>query len=226
MPAPEYRNMPTEEVPELEKESHTRDIPGDRHASSVDRPAMLEAQHEESPLEILERFTKQDFEIGHDVRLPQHLKSAESDTNHPKELIEKEKLEEILDDARGKRIPHSLLESLWDLRSCHPEDVEEPPMVREHALSDVIRPMWEQGLDHELKNDLLFDLEGEEAMEKLYVPQPEVEIENPQNLYQLVRKACDQNRMAELLTMIEENDDALLGETLEQAIARHKGISL
>ena len=174
-------------------------------------------------MEIMERYIEQDQELGQDVEQYQHLKPPEDHSRQTSaELIEKQELVRILEDARNKGIPHSLLESLWDLRSCHPEDVEEVPLVREHALSDVIRPMWEQGLDHELKNDLLFDLEGEEAMEKLYVPQPEVEIENPQNLYQLVRKACDKNRMEELLGMIEENDDAFIGETLEAAVGRHR----
>jgi hypothetical protein len=68
----------------------------------------------------------------------------------------------------------------------------------------------------------LFDLEGEEAMKKLCVPQPQSEIDNPQNLYQLVRKAWDQNRMEELLGMIVENDDAFIGETLEEAVTRHR----
>lgn len=222
MPEPEYRNMPTGQVPEPEEEDRAEEIPEDCHASSVDRPAMLQAQYEDSPLEILERFAKQDLEIGHDIRLLQHLKSAEGGTNRPKELIEKERLNEILEHARREDIPYKLLGYLWELNDCHPEDVEEVPLVREHALSDVIRPMWDKRLEHELKVDLLQDLEGDENIDKLFVPQPQSEIDNPQNLYQLVRKAWDQNRMEELLTMIEENDDAFIGETLEAAVARHR----
>ena len=58
------------------------------------------------------------------------------------------------------------------------------------------------------------------TIDKLFVPQPQSEIDNPQNLYQLVRKAWDQNRMDELLGMIEENDDALWGMTQEEAVAQ------
>lgn len=226
MPAPEYRNMPTELVPEPEEEDRAEEIPEDCHASSFDRPAMLEAQYEESPLEILERFAKQDLETGHDIGLLQHLKHAEDDTNHPKELIEKERLNEILEHARREDIPDKLLGYLWELWDTDPEIIKEPPLVREHALSDVIRPMWEQRLECELESYLLFDLEGYENEHRVEEPQPQEEIDAPQNLYQLVRKACDQNRMEELLAMIEENDDALLGTTLKEAVALHRGTSL
>jgi hypothetical protein len=77
--------------------------------------------------------------------------------------------------------------------------------------------MWEKRLEHELKSDLLCDLEGDENIERLFVPQPQSEIDNPQNLYQLVSKAWDLNRMEELLAMIEENDYALWGKTREEA---------
>jgi hypothetical protein len=220
MPTSEYGNNLTEPTNLKTDVSESPVSPPD---SPVNLSEIAQNQPEESPMEIMERFIEQDQELGHEAELFKHLKPPEDHSRQTSaELIEKQELVRILEDARDKGIPHSLLESLWDLRNCHPEDVEEVPLVREHALSDVIRPMWEQGLDHELKNDLLFDLEGEEATEKLYVPQSEVEIENPQNLYQLVRKACDQNRMEELLTMIEENDDALIGETLEAAVARHR----
>ena len=225
MPAPEYADMKITGLPKPEEEAHSNDVPEYRSVSSADYRSTALRQQEESPMEIMERFIGQDRELEGEPELFEHLKPAVEYTEQPTtNLIEKQELVRILEDARNKGIPHSLLESLWDLRNCHPEDVKEPPRVREHALSDVIRPMCEQGLEHELKNDLLFDLEGEEAMEKLCVPQPQSEIDNPQNLYQLVRKAWDQNRMEELLGMIEENDDALLGETLEEAVARHRRI--
>ena len=223
MSGPEYRNMPAAQDPNPESPLDSTNIPQCCHISSVDRPAAPEAQHEESFMAIMERFIEQDQELGQNVELLEHLRHVEDPpVRHSPKLILAEKLAQILDDARDKGIPYSLLEYLWELRDCHPEEVKEPPIVREHALSDVIGPMWEHGLEHELKTDLLFDLEGEENMEKLYVPQPQSEIDDPQNLYQLVRKAWDQNRMEELLAMIEENDYALIGETMEEGAARYR----
>jgi hypothetical protein len=221
--APEYRNMPTARSPQPEQEAQSTDISECCGASSVDFPATAEAQHDESPMQIMERFIKQDQKLGQDVELLEHLKPFAQQTEpHSTELIEKGRLNEILEHARREDIPYKLLGYLWELNDCHPEDVEEVPLVREHALSDVIRPMWEARLEHELKVDLLQDLEGDENADKLLIPQPQSEIDNPQNLYQLVRKAWDQNRMEDLLTMIEENDDAFIGETLEAAVARHR----
>jgi hypothetical protein len=218
MPSPEYRNMPTEEVPELEKEAHTSDVPEYRSVSTVGPPPISVSQHEESLMEIMERFIEQDQELAQDVEQYQHLKPAVAETEIPStELINKERLNEILEHARREDIPYKLLGYLWELNDCHPEDVEEVPLVREHALSDVIRPMWDKRLEHELKVDLLQDLEGDENIDKLFAPQPQSEIDNPQNLYQLVRKAWDQDRMEELLAMIEENDYALWGKTREEA---------
>ncbi len=56
--------------------------------------------------------------------------------------------------------------------------------------------------------------------DKLCIPQPPSKVDSPQNLYQLVRKAWDQDRMEELLAMIEENDDVLLGQTRAEARVR------
>lgn len=97
--------------------------------------------------------------------------------------------------------------------------------MRDHALSDVIRQFWEQDLKNDLMNELLFCLEADQKTERLWTPQPQPqeEIDAPQNLYQLVRKAWDQNRMEELLAMIEEIDDAILGLTLKEAVALHRG---
>jgi hypothetical protein len=227
MPAPEYRNMPTEEAPEPEEEAH-RDIHEDCHASSVDRPTMLESQREESPLEILERFGKQDQELGHDVELLQHLKPfVGGSESHSTELIDRGRLVRIVEDARQKDVPRDLRGYLWELSGAHP-DVEEPPMDSGtgNDLSEVLRFFWEKDLRPEIMDELIYLLEGEDSEHKFCEPQPESEIACPENLYQLVRKAWDLNRMEELLAMIEENDDALLGETLEKAIARHRGISL
>ncbi|MFH1114170.1 MAG: hypothetical protein V1792_09640 [Pseudomonadota bacterium] len=223
MPAPEDPRIPIAENTEPEAVAPSRDIPESRSVSSVEYPATAEEQHEESLTEIMERFIKQDQEMGQDVELFEHLKPVAEDSEQScTQLIDRERLNQILEHARRKNIPYNLLGYLWELWDCHPEDVAEPPMVREHALSDVIRPMWEQGLEHELKSDLLCDLDGDENIEKLFIPQPQSEIDTPQNLYQLVRKAWDQNRMEELLGMIEENDDDFIGETLEAALARHR----
>lgn len=174
-------------------------------------------------MEIMQRFIEQDRELSKEVDPLQNLKPAAEDTEKPStELIEKDRLNEILEHARREDIPYKLLGYLWELWDSDPEIVKEPPIAREHALSDVIRPMWEQGLDYELKSDLLCDLEGDEKIDKIFVPQPQSEIDDPQNLYQLVRKAWDQNSMEELLGMIEENDYALIGETMEDALARYR----
>jgi predicted RNA-binding Zn-ribbon protein involved in translation (DUF1610 family) len=193
-------------------------------ASPTDEAVSGDGGREESLLEIVERFKQQDFMTERIANLSRHLEAVESQSREASpRLIEIEALLRILDDAREKGIPDMLLESLWDLWNSHPDHVSEPPIVRPHALSDVISPFWGQSLEHELKIDLLYELEGEENVEKLYGPQPQSEIDSPQNLYQLVRKAWDQDRMEELLGMIEEDHDFVLGETLDEAVARHRG---
>jgi hypothetical protein len=223
MPAPEHPNMPRLEASKPREEAHSNDVPQCCHVPPADYRSTALQQQQESPMEIMERFIEQDQELGQEAELFEHLKPVAEEREPPStELIDKERLNEILEHARREDIPYKLLGYLWELNDCHPEHVEEVPLVREHALSDVIRPMWEACLEHELKVDLLQDLESDENIDKLFVPQPQSEIDNPQNLYQLVRKAWDQNKMEELLGMIVENDDAFIGETLEAAVARHR----
>jgi hypothetical protein len=215
------RNMPTAEVPKPENEANSSDIPQCDPASSMYCPQNAESQHEESPMEIMERFIEQDQELVQEAEVFEHLKPVAEEREPPStELIDKDRLNEILEQARRERIPDKLIKYLCELESDFPEEIE-VPFVRQQALSDVIRPMWEQGLEHELKVDLLQDPEGHDNIDRLLVPQPQSEIDDPQNLYQLVRKAGNQNKMEELLGMIEENDDALLGETMGEAAARN-----
>ncbi len=220
MPAPEDGNRRIAEGSELESGLHSRDTPERCQTANIDHPAIVDLHHEESTREILERIIEQDRELGEEVDLIQHLESASEDTDQPAaELIDKKRLNEILEHARRENIPDKLFGYLCELESDFPEEIE-VPFVRRHALSDVMRPMWEYRIEHELKVDLLQDLEDPDSVEKLFVPQPQSEIDNPQNLYQLVRKAWDHNRMEELLGMIEENDDAMLGETGAEARVR------
>jgi hypothetical protein len=214
MPAPEYGNNGAE-GPEPENDPN-KSLSG----SPVDLP---QNEPDESVREIVDRFVKQDRKLGHGI---ERLHHSEPYSKPATELIEKERLNEILEHARREDIPYKLLGYLWELGDADPEMIKEPPLVREHALSDVIRPMWEQRLEYELESYLLCELEGYENEHGVEEPQPQEEIDAPQNLYQLVRKAWDQNRMEELLAMIEENDDALLGVTLKEAVALHRGTSL
>lgn len=192
----------------------------DEPLSSPEQPVSRDSGQEESLLEIVERFKLQDFMKERIANLSRHLEGVASKSGDPTQrLVEVEDLLRILDEARERKIPDMLLQSRWELWRTHPEHVSEPPHVRTHSLSDAIRAFWEQGLEHELKNDLLYELEGEDQMEKLYVPQPRSEIETPANLYQLVRKALDQDRMDDLLAMIEADDDFLHGESRSEAKA-------
>ncbi len=187
-------------------------------ASPTDEAVSGDGGKEESLLEIVERFKQQDFMKERIANLSRHLEGVESKSEDSTQtLVVAEEFIRILDDAREKKIPDMLLESLWELWGSNPEDLSEPSTVRAHALSDVTRPFWEQGLEHELKIDLLYELEGEANVEKLYAPQPQSEIDSPQNLYQLVRKAWDQDRMEELLGMIEDDDAFVYGETMSEA---------
>jgi hypothetical protein len=71
-------------------------------------------------------------------------------------------------------------------------------------------------------SDLLYLEEGNDAEEnKLWKPQPQSEIDNPQNLYQLVRMAWDNDRIEDLLAMIEEYENEVYGITIEEAIRAH-----
>jgi hypothetical protein len=60
--------------------------------------------------------------------------------------------------------------------------------------------------------------EGEDVEHKLWEPQPVEELKSPANLYQVVRKAWDQNRMDELIAMIEEYEDLIYGGSIQEAI--------
>jgi hypothetical protein len=221
MPAPESLNMPIVEASKPEQEANSRDIAETSPSPSMERPTIPASQQDQPFTEIMERFIEQDQELGKDLELLEHLKPAVEDTEQPStKLVEKDRLNEILQLARSEGIPDKLFGYLCELESDFPEEIE-VPFVRQHALSDVIRPMWEKRLEHELKVDLLQDLEGHDNIDRLFIPQPQSEIDNPQDLYQLVRKAWNQSRMEELLGMIVENDDAFTGETLEAAVARH-----
>jgi hypothetical protein len=221
MPAPEHPNMPIAGPANPEKETHSNDVPECCHVFSADDRSTALRQQEESPMEIMERFIEQDQELGQEAELFKHLKPVAEEREPPStELIDKGRLNEILEHARCEGIPDKLFGYLCELESDFPEEIE-VPFVCQQALSDVIRPMWELRLEHELKVDLLQDLEGHDNIDRLFIPQPQSEIDNPQNLYQLVRKAWDQNRMEEILGMMEENDDAILGETRDEAAARY-----
>lgn len=82
----------------------------------------------------------------------------------------------------------------------------------------MLRSFWEQDLKHELLNAPLYEEEGPEFDYKVSEPQPEHELEAPANLYQLVRKARDQNRMNELIAMIEDYEDLIFGPSFREAI--------
>jgi hypothetical protein len=210
MPATEYGNNRAEGL-------------GSNESLMASPEDLAQNEPEESILEIVERFVEQDKKLGDGI---ERLHHSEPYSKPDTELIDRDRLNEILEHARQEDIPNKLLGYLWELWDTDPETIKEPPLVRGHALSDVIRPMWEQGLEYELKSDLLCDLEGYENEHRVEEPQPQEEIDAPQNLYQLVRKAWDQNRIKELLGMIEENDDAVLGITLEEPVARHRAIDL
>jgi hypothetical protein len=218
----EDRNVPIAEAHETEDASSS-DVSERTGFSSADSDLVVASQETQSCTVIVEPFIEQPQQPGQDADLPQHMKPAEDAARQPSaELIDKDRLNEILEHARREDIPFALLNRLLDLWGCYPEEIAEPPYARDHALSDVILPFWEQDLGDELMDELLFYLEGDQKTERLWVPQPASEIASPANLYQLVRKARDQNRMEELLAMIEENDYALLGETREEASARHQ----
>ncbi len=116
MPAPEDRNIPITEAPKPESEAHSSDIPDCRPDSSVGPPAIADSQREESPMEIMQRFIEQDRSLSKEVDPLQNLKPAAEDTEKPStELIEKDRLNEILEHARREDIPYKLLGYLWEI---------------------------------------------------------------------------------------------------------------
>jgi hypothetical protein len=157
--------------------------------------------------------------------LEQDKAEAEAEEQSPKEplpLISRERLIEIVENSKKNKVPYELLGYLWELWDDD-EDFGEPPMVRAlDALTEVLRPFYEKGAWYELLGFLLSMEEGDDLAEKLEEPQPQSEIDSPENLYQLVRKAWDQNRMDELIAMIEEYEDEVYGITIEEAIREHR----
>jgi hypothetical protein len=134
-------------------------------------------------------------------------------------LIEKDRLIEIVENAKQNTVRDELFGYLWELWGNYPEEYPEPPTVPSlDALTEVLRSFWERDLQHELLSDLLLLEEGEDSEHKLWESQPEQELEAPANLYQLVRKAWDQNRMGELIAMIEEYEDLIYGGSIREAI--------
>ena len=135
-----------------------------------------------------------------------------------KPLIEKERLIEIVENAKKNQTPYELLGYLWELADSDPE-FGDPPMVRSlDALTEVLKRFWEENLRYELLVDLLCLEEGEDLYHKLHEPQPQQELEDPRNLYQLVRKAWDQGRMGELIAMVEEYENLVYGGSIHDAI--------
>jgi hypothetical protein len=122
-----------------------------------------------------------------------------------------------VENSKKKNVPSALLGYLWEL-SDSDGGIEAPPMVRSvDALTEVLKPFWEMGERNEILIDLLYLEEGEGLEHKLWKPQPQSEIESPENLYQVVRKPWDHDRMGELIAMIEEYEDQVYGLTIKEA---------
>lgn len=147
------------------------------------------------------------------------MTASKSNEGYEEALIEKARLIEIIENAKKKRIPYDLLGYLWELWDSEPDEWAEPPTVRsQDALTEVLSSFWEQDLQYELLSYLLWLEEAEDSDHKIQEPQPKIELESPANLYQLVRKAWDHNRMDELIAMIAEYEDLMDGRSIEEAI--------